>query len=478
MPTRELVAAVSWLSIGNVMVRALSLVTMPVLTRYLSPDAYGVAALVGTLVSLVSVFALTGIDMGYSRHAFSARCGDAAGVEAFCWRWVLTGAFIASGITGLVWWQWAARLDMSPSHAGYAASGVFFSALLSMAQTRARLDSRYRQLAWVQIAVGCLVAACSLSIAMLWRQDATALLVAMVLGYALPVLFLGAPPLRRLTSTSGLNSQQRKNLLAAGLAGVVTAPAYWVLSSSDRWFLAAYHDHAAVGIYSIAFAVGTVGLVVGTAITAAWLPELSRNEAGAGPAQSEHKRDMVQLLLASLVIVAVAVSAAGGDVIRALADRRFHAAADSVPWLAAGAMFYGAMHVGNALLIMKSRLHWAAIAWLLALAVSVGLNLWLVPTHGAAGAAMVQAISFLFVMLLVWISVLRFEPLALRWSRLAAACSIAAISATLMQFAWFDRPWLSLVAKLPIGLLFASGCLWLIAPNSLRGRLQRLWRAP
>lgn len=455
------------------MVRALSLVTMPVLTRYLSPDAYGEAALVGTLVSLVSMFALAGIDMGYARHVFSGQWGDTASIEAFCWRWVLTGALGASGVAGLLWWYGSPGLGLRPSYAGYVAAGIFFSALLAMAQTRARLDNRYKHLAWIQLAVGCVVAASSIAIAILWRQDATALLVAMVLGYGLPVLLLGTPPLRRLAVPSGLSPGQRKNVLTAGLAGVVTAPAYWVLSSSDRWFLAAYHDHAVVGIYSIAFTVGTVGMVVSTAITAAWLPELSRDEAATGgPALSEHKRDMVQWLLGALLIVAVAVTASGGDLIRALADRRFHAAADSVPWLAASVMFYGVMHVGNTLLIMKSRLHWAAGAWLLALAVSVGLNLWLVPAHGAQGAAMVQAISFLLVMVLVWIAVLRFEPVVLQWGRLAAACGIGALSAMLMQFPWFDRPWISLAAKLPIGFVFAGVCVWLIAPMVLNSSLQ------
>lgn len=476
MPTHKLVAAVSWLSLGNVMVRALSLVTMPVLTRYVPPDAYGIAALIGTLVSLVSVFALAGVDMGYARHFNSGKCGDAASIEAFCWRWVIAGACIASGVAGMLWWFGSTRFGLSASQAGYVAAGIFLSALTSMAQTRARLNSWYRHLAWAQLAVGCLVAATSLSIAMLWRQDATALLVAMLVGYALPVLFLGAPPFSRLAASSGLNATQRKNVLTAGLAGVVTAPAYWVISSSDRWFLAAYHDHAVVGIYSIAFTVGTIGLVVSTAITSAWLPELSRDESMASPVLFEHKRDMVQLLFAVQLIMAVAVSASGGDVIRALADHRFHAAAEPVPLLATGVMFYGAMHVGNALLIMRRRLHWAAIAWLLALAVSIGLNVWLVPMHGAQGAAIVQAISFLIVTLLVWVAVLRFERVAIQWSRLFTACGIGLVSATLMQSAWFDRPWLSLAAKLPVGLLVAGGCLWVLAPNALYGGLQRFRR--
>jgi hypothetical protein len=45
-----------------------------------------------------------------------------------------------------------------------------------------------------------------------------------------------------------------------------------------------------------------------------------------------------------------------------------------------------------------------------------------------------------------------------------------------MHSAWFDHPWISLAAKLPVGLLFAGTCLWLIAPMTLNSVLEFLRR--
>ena len=468
MSNRNLIKAVSWLSLGNVMVRALSLLSMPILTHFLSPDAYGVATLVGTLVSLLSVFALAGMDMSYTRHAFSGEVGDPARVESFCWRWVLGSAAAVSLFAGILWWQLASRFALSAYYAGYVCVGVFFSTLMTMSQARARLGNRYKRLAAVQFVVGCIVATAGILIAMKWRQDATALLVAMLLGYALPVLLLGTPKWADLASSSTLKGPQRKSILATGLAGIVTAPAYWVLSSSDRWFLAAYHDHAVVGIYAIAFTVGTIGVVVSNAITAAWLPELSREESSSSGTSLERKQEMIHLLFALLLVVAVAVCAAGGDVIRALADQRFHSAVASVPWLAFGVLFYGVMHVGNALLVMKSKLHLAALAWAVSLAASVALNSWLVPQHGAQGAAIVQAFAFFLVMVLVWGAVLRVNPQPLQSRRLLAGLAIGVLAAGIMQSQWFNNPWLSLAAKFPAGVVVAFSCMWIIAPAAFR----------
>lgn len=474
MSSNKLVAAVSWLSLGNFMVRALSLVTMPLLTRYLSPQAYGEAALVGTAVSLASVFALAGLDMGYARHVFSGRLGDSMKIEAFCWRWTIASACLLALLVGIAWWALAGRLDLPKSLTGFVAVGVLASPLMSMSQMRARLENRYARLSWVQFATGCAGAAVSIGIAIAWRQDAWALLVAMVVGYAMPVALLGAPPWRRLAAPSGLGRLQRRRLLATGLAGIVTAPAYWVLANSDRWFLTAYHDSSTVGIYSIGYTVGTIGTVLSMAITSAWLPELSRAESADGAVFAQSKAAMIQLLAALLLIVAVAVAAAGGDVIRWIADPRFHPAVVVVPWLAAGVLFYGCLHIGSSLLVLVRKLHWAALAWVAALLASLALNAWLVPAHGMLGAALVQAASFLLVMALVWAAVLRFDSLRLQWMRLAVGFVVAIAAGVAMQAPWVEVPWLSLVLKMPVGLLFAVACMWVVAPGMLGAGWRRI----
>lgn len=471
---RRVVFAGFWLSLGNGMVRVLSLVTMPILTRHLSPQAYGEAALVGTVIALAGVFALAGIDMGYARHAFSGQLGQRGEVEAFCWRWTLATAGAIAILVGVLWWVSAGLLDLPASLAGFAAVGVIAFPMATMAQTRAKLEGRYAHISWVQFATGCTCATVSVGVAVLWRQDAWALLLAAVLGYVMPALLLGMPPWRRLAAPSGLSSPRRRQLLATGLAGVATAPAYWALGSSDRWFLAAYHGSDEVGIYSVGYTVGTIGMLAVTGIIGALLPELAREESAGGGGSATDKARLTELLAALLLIVAVAVAAAGGDVIRALAGPSFHPAAIVVPWLAAGVLFYGGQQVGNTLLLLAGKLHWAGMAWGIALMVSLLLNRWLVPRYGAWGAAVTQAASFLLVMLLVWGAVLRFEPLRAHWPRLVAAFALSGLVAALLWPAWSPVAWQSLLMKLPVGLAFAVASLWITVPDTLQAGVRKL----
>ena len=96
----------------------------------------------------------------------------------------------------------------------------------------------------------------------LWRPDALALLIPMLLGYLIPVLLLGTPSIAGLAKPSQLSRNEGVALIKIGLAGIVTAPMYWLLSSSDRWFLQHYHGAEAVGVYSIGYSVAIVGMMV------------------------------------------------------------------------------------------------------------------------------------------------------------------------------------------------------------------------
>ena len=188
-------------------------------------------------------------------------------------------------------------------------------------------------------------------------------------------------------------------MIKIGLAGVVTAPMYWLLSSSDRWFLQHYHGAEAVGVYSIGYSVAIVGMMVNTAVMAVWLPEAAR-EYEEDPARAQVTLGrLMSRLAAAMAVIWLAVAAAGGDIVRWLANERFHAAADYVPYIAGGVFFYGVLRLANTGLLLAKQLNWAALWWLAGGVVCALLNLALVPRFGGVGAAITQCVSFAFIAL-------------------------------------------------------------------------------
>jgi ABC-type polysaccharide/polyol phosphate export permease len=128
-----------------------------------------------TLISLIPVFALAGSDMSYIRAFHAERPPLHLAVEA-----CIALATIASGIGAMV----------------------------------------------IAIIIACFGA-----------RDGLPLILSALALYLILILMLGVPPFELLLKPSGLRYADRKRILGIGVAIIITAPAYWVISSSDRWFL-------------------------------------------------------------------------------------------------------------------------------------------------------------------------------------------------------------------------------------------------
>ena len=471
---KHLVSATLQLTLSNAMVRLLSLVTMPLLTRLLPPDAYGTAAMAGTMISLVAGFALSGMEMSYARAYHANVAPSGAVVEAFAWRYALGAGLAAAGIGATAWWLLLADTFELPGYlAGLLGVGILLSVANTMSQTRARLNNRYRLMSMSIVASSIGAVAVSIGVALWWRQDELPLILLMVVGYLIPVLILRMPTCAVLCKSSGLGPKERANVLKIGLAGIVTAPMYWVISSLDRWFLGYYEDAASVGIYSIGYSVAIMGMMVNTALTSVWLPESSRafeNNQEEAKVQLGH---LAERLIAGLGVVWLAITAAGGDAVRLLASHQFHDASVVVPYIAGAVFFHGVLLLANAGLLLKKKLHHSVWWWLAGAALCVVMNMLLVPMLGRLGAAITQTAAFALVAIGIVINSQRLFPIQLRTIRLTGIIFAILILGVLMQSAWSDTPWISLLIKFPVGLMVALQVFEFMAPNVLRGLAQK-----
>src|SRR5205823_14674993 len=179
-------------------------------------------------------------------------------------------------------------IDSDHHLAMLVAIGVVLSVLSTMAQGRALVSSRHRALALAMAATGVMGSAASIGIAF-WRQDVLALLLPMAFGYLISVLLLGIPSMRKLAMPSRLTWDEGIGVVKIGIAGVITAPMYWLLTSSDRWVLQHYHGAGAVGVYSIGYSIASVGMMINAAVMSVWQPEAAREY------EEDHVRAQVTL---------------------------------------------------------------------------------------------------------------------------------------------------------------------------------------
>lgn len=463
---RSVLGGSAFISLAGVVARCFGLISMPVLTALLSPDSYGAATYVQSLVSIGSVIALMGIDMAYARYYFDPSGGYKKGVERFCWRISLFNATVVTIVLYALWHLVIVqRFQVTESVGRFLLVGIILSVASVMAQTRIRLKGGYRRMAISIVFAGSCSIVLSLAVAWLWHRDAWALLAGAISGGIITLIILGMPSPLELIRRSSFPVAERTEILKLGLAGTVSAPMYWLISSSDRWFLGYFQDQATVGIYSVAFVIASIGLMLNGAIVQVWFPEAIKVHTLRPETAPEELGELWEKLVALLGLMWLAVSSSGGDLLRLLSNERYHAGSIIVPWLAGGVFFYGVSHLANTGLLIANRMHWVAWIWFFAGGISLLLNYMLIPWLGMLGASIGQCASYLVIACCVVVFAWRIYPLSVNWRKLLVLGMSLTIAGMSMSFSWHISPLASLLMKLPLGLIISAVIFWNMAPE-------------
>ncbi|MDB4949146.1 MAG: hypothetical protein JWM27_1795 [Gemmatimonadetes bacterium] len=463
---RRIFAGTGTITVASALVSATSLLTAPLLTALLGPASYGTAALVGTLTTLVGTFALLGIDLSYARYFFGGVSQDGTAVERLCWRFVIVSSSVLSAAGVLVWvYVVAPRTGTGPALGVLVGATGMLTVVSTMAQARARLRGRYVRLAVAIVAAGAAQVAAGVALSYTWRRDAWPLLVGTVVGLAVTIAVTGTPSPRELARPSGLDGAQRWSIVRLGIPGVGSALMYWMLSSADRWLLSMHAPQDVVGSYAFGSSIGTIGLMLNSAVLMVWFPEAARVFEQERATSAADLGRLWTRMVTLLGIAWLAVAMSGGDILRLLADRRFHAAAAFIPWFAGAMFFYGVSILAATGIVLMRRTPLQAMWWGVATGVSLGLNVLLIPRFGALAAAVDMCAAFLVVALGCLWSSERLLPLRIGWGVLLPALAGIAAVGVAGAGAWHPMPLVSLGFKLPVGMAVAALCVRVVAPD-------------
>lgn len=465
--SKQVIGGAGLIALAGAASRILSFITVPILSNLLGPESYGIAAQASAVVSLGAVLSLLGIDMAYARFYLQEEPLQRAKVEVFCWRFAGMGAIFTAGLAGAGWYWWGQHL-LPNEHVGvalYSICAILLSTAVTMATTRIRLAGHYRKLAATSLVAAFASVVVSLSVAKFWRADVWALLLGVLISSLTTLMLLGVPSSSDLLRHSGLSTKMKRDAVLLGFAGSITAPMYWVISSSDRWFLAKFASDSIIGIYSMASSIALLGLILNSALFLTWVPEASRvynvQNDDALPALGR----IWERLVVGFAMVWVAVVAAGGDFLRLLAAPQFHSGVDFIPFLAGGVFFYGLAGLANTSFFLNGRMAPVAIFWVVGAIASLGLNMLLTPTLSALGAAIAQTVSFGLLAIAILIASHRSLPIPINWLRLIFCLLLALSVGIILRLPWSTSPLLSLLLKAPIGLLVISLLIVVIAPD-------------
>ncbi len=436
---------------GDIVAKGLALITLPLYTHHLSPQAYGAAEALLTAVILSSILVRGGVGEAFVRFYFDdddlARRERIARTATAFVAWTTTLA----AILGLVFSAPLSELLLNfrdPLLMDCAVLGLWAFTNLEMAYAQLRVDERARTYIYASAANVALTVTLTILLVVFAEQGARGLLLGNFGGSAIVVLALWWV-LRRRVSLRVRGSDLRA-MLAFGLPTVPADASVYGLQVADRFYLFRSYSHAAAGTYAVAIKLATVVFVAVRGFQYAWPPLAYSIEDDEEAARLYSLVTTYYALATGVVVCAVALL--GRWLVRLLAAPAFFGAHRALPWLALGWALYGLYLVFVAISgrarVTSRNLPAAAVG----LAVNVALLLALVPASGAglgiAGAGLALCGAYLAMLAVVYLLTRNLFKVGFEWRRLAQLTAILSAVAVSGELLLPDRGFWGLVARI------------------------------
>ncbi|HUF48520.1 MAG TPA: oligosaccharide flippase family protein [Vicinamibacterales bacterium] len=372
---------------------AINTLLLPIFTRVLSLEEYGVLALVLVLEAFLKVAFRWGFDTSFLRLHYDdgtpERQRDLAGTAAifllvvngvlFGLLWLAAPA-IAHLIFGAGEHIWVLRL---------LALNLFISNFQFLPLTQLRIEERSRAVAgWSMIrAFGTIVARLVFVVGFGWS----------VLGFMVAdlvlsvVLLVGLWPTWRRMTRWRFSSVLARDLLVVGLPRVPHGALHQVSAMADRLLLGWYLPLDALGLYSVASSVASTLKLYPVALITAWTPlafeAMRRPDAPVFYARTATYAFVVLAALATALVLLA------DPVVRLLTPPAYHTAAALMPWLVFGLVLQAAANFLSTALQIAKRIAPFPLITLVAAIASVAAGVVLIPRFGTQGAAFATVVA-------------------------------------------------------------------------------------
>ena len=202
-----------------------------------------------------------------------------------------------------------------------------------------------------------------------------------------------------------------RNALCFALPLLPHTMSMWAIAATDRLFIVNMIGLADTGVYTVGRQLGATIALLQHAFILAWMPWLFRRLERADDSTKRRIVKITYLNAAGLLALAALLGLAAPYLLGILVGERFRGAASYVPWIAFGFAFNGIYKMFASYIFYVGKTYYLAIASLLAAAINVPLNYVLIVRNGTLGAAQATAIAFVVSLIFTGYFAVRLHPM-------------------------------------------------------------------
>lgn len=397
---------------------------LPLYTRYLTRADYGAAEVLLATVVALSIFVRLGIIEALLRFYFRydderRRAEVVRSSFSFLLFAATVGALLAAVLAAPLSELVLGHRDTELMLISVGGLWVFTNYELLMALFR--LDERARAYFAASLSNVLLTVALTVWLVVVQDEGARGLLLGNFGGSAVILaVLLGVHRSRLALWPSG---RVLRPMLRFGLPTMPAEISLYALNFIDRIMLVRLAGLAEAGLYSLAVKFSQVVTVFVRAFNLAW-PPLAYSIRDDDDAKRTYAFIVTYfLLLVSFVVLGVSLEARW--LVRALAAPRFFDSYKAVPLVSTGAALYALYMVLVVIAGRVGRTEFNFPVSATAAAVNLGLNAWLIPSHGLVGAGIALVAAYVVMLTLMHAVTRRFFPVPFQWGRIARVVAIA-----------------------------------------------------
>jgi O-antigen/teichoic acid export membrane protein len=447
-------------SFGKILPKTLSFLLIPVYTRFLTPDGYGIVSVVGVVTDILILFLCMGLPNAVTRQYFeyeegSVELRDYLGTVII---FTLLANFII--VIGLhifgrpIFNNLFSNVPFIP-YIRLALWISLFNVIKEIPMSLYRARERATKYVTLRIINFIFLTGIIVYFVVVLKQGA----LGKIKGgfYSGLIFFIVFLILSFRECNFVLSKLKLKKALSFGLPLIPHTLSVLILSSADRILLERLASLSEVGFYNVGYQIGGAFILILSSINYAWTPiyySIAKNDIETNAKRIFSRMATLYIgfgsVLASLLILF------SKEIIMLIAAKDFHTAHIVIPVITIGYFFQGMYFMSVRSLYLKNKTYIIALLTGLAAVTNIILNLLWIPKYGMMGAAYATLISYFIQSLLIHLFAQQIYRIPYEYGKLFTTTLLLGLVFTANYFLDIESLSLAIVIKFFIFLSFLS----------------------
>lgn len=407
--------------IVSILQKAIGFFLLPLYTSYLTPRDYGITAVVGSIVSFLSIFYMLSLNGAISRYFFDYK-DDEEKLKEF-WGtnilFIIINSFLISSIL-LIFHKFL----LQPLAKGVEFYPYIFLGLISITlnpiysifQSTLQTKQNGKKYGLNNISYFIINLTLTILFVVFFKLQAKGVLLAASITDIIFFIYTLVDFIPKVKLT--INKKYLLESLTYSLPLLPHSLAGWTMVAIDRLFLNGMKATTVVGLYNIGYQFGNIINILTTAVNQAYVPWFFEKMGD----ENKGRKDIVKFAEYAIVgygFLAMFMSLFGQDILKIIVSKNFREGWKVIPLISFAYVFNGIYYFFvNPLFYNKNGTKLIPIGTFTSALLNATFNYILIPQYGMMGSALASLISMILSSFLILVIMFKIEKINFNWRKI------------------------------------------------------------